>query len=298
MVATALPVLLFLLLFYGPIPAFRTLWIQTAMHTSSNKFLAQWLYTDRYIQKVLQENRVVTDEKTDASLIRIENPDETIQLEELDGNYYRGYLIEVDDPSRISLVPAHMEEGEVLEDIIARAEAVGGINAGGYLSDRQQGLPDAFCVADCAVLRPANSHLKSHIVGGMDKENCLLVGNYSSQELEQTDYRWAVEFGPVLIVNGEQPRITEAAGGLAPRTAIGQTADGAVLLVVVDGRQPKSIGATYLDLQRIFAKHGAINAIVLDGGSSCSMMYGGRMINSPSSMTEARRLPNAIVIQK
>ena len=297
LVALALPVLLFLLLFYGPISSFRILWIQTAMHTSHCKFLAQWLYTDLYIQKVLLANQVEADQKTDASLILIENPDTTTQLIELTGNYFRGYLIKVNDPSRIALVPALKEEGELLEDIATRVGAIGGINAGGYLSDRQQGLPDAFCVADGSVLRPANNVQQSFVVGGMDRENRLLVGKYSLQELEQIDYRWAVEFGPVLVVNGEQSKITELAGGLAPRTAIGQTVDGAVLMVVIDGRQPRSVGATYLDLQRIFVQHGAINAIVLDGGSSCSMVYGGLIISSPSSVTEARRLPNAIAFQ-
>jgi len=295
--AAVVPVLLFALLFYGPIPSFRVLWIQTAMHTSHCKFLAQWLYSERCIQVVLQENRVAADKKTDASLLSIENPDDTILLEELDGNYYRGWLIVVRDPSRISLLPAQSEEGELLEEIAARAGAVGGINAGGYLSDRQQGLPDAFCVAEGAVLRPAGGDGESHTIGGMDHENRLLVGAYSARELEQAGYRWAVEFGPVLIVNGEQPKITPAAGGLAPRTVIGQTADGTVLLVVIDGRRRTSVGATYLDLQRIFAGYGAVNAFVLDGGSSSSMLYEGRLVNSPSSVTEARRLPNAIVIR-
>jgi len=298
LIGTALPFLLFLLLFYGPISSFRVLWIQTAMHTSHCKFLAQWLYTDRYIQKVLQENQVVAEQKTEASLIQIEDPDEIIQLEELDGNYYRGYLMAVSDPSRISLVPAQTAEGELLEDITARTEAVGGINAGGYLSDRQQGLPDAFCVAGGFILRPVSDDHQLHVVGGMDRKNRLLVGMYSPQELEQMDYQWAVEFGPVLIVNGEKAKITGLAGGLAPRAAIGQTANGTILMVVIDGRQPKSVGATYLDLQRIFVEYSAINAIVLDGGSSCSMLYEGRIINSPSSGAEARRLPNAIVIQE
>jgi len=297
LVTLAISLAFFLLIFYGPISSFRVLWIQTAMHTSHCKFLAQWLYTDRYIQKVLLANQVETDQKTDASLIRIEDPDDTIQMVELKGNYFRGVLIKVSDPSRVALFPAQKEEGELLENIAARAEALGGINAGGYLSDRQQGLPDAFCIADGLVLRSASDTRQLHIVGGMDNENRLLVGTYTSQELKQMNYRWAVEFGPILMVDGEKALVTEVAGGLAPRTAIGQTANGTVLLVVIDGRQPKSVGATYLDLQRIFVEYGTLNAIVLDGGSSCSMLYESKIINSPSSVSEARRLPNAILFQ-
>jgi len=288
-------VLLFLL-FYGPIPSFRVLWIQTAMHTSHCKFLAQWLYTDRYIQKVLQENQVSTDQKSDPTLIQIGTRDSAIELAEVKGPYYQGHLIKVANPARVTLVPAQTEEGELLEDILLRAKALGGINAGGYLSDQQQGLPDSFCVAEGRIICPASAR-QEHMVGGMDNDNRLLVGKYSAQALEEMNFRWAVEFGPVLLVNGENSNITSMAGGLAPRTAIGQTAEGAILLVVIDGRQPKSVGATYLDLQRIFTEHGAVNAIVLDGGSSSSMVYEGQIINSPSSVTEARRLPNAIVFQ-
>ena len=74
--------------------------------------------------------------------------------------------------------------------------------------------------------------------------------------------------GPFLIVNGEAQDIVGIAGGTNPRTAIGQTADGKILLLAVDGRQPNSIGATFSDLQDIMAQYGAVNASTMDGGTS------------------------------
>jgi len=45
-----LPLVMFLILFYGPIRPFRVLWIQPTMLTSHCKFLAQWFYSDQNIQ--------------------------------------------------------------------------------------------------------------------------------------------------------------------------------------------------------------------------------------------------------
>lgn len=69
----------------------------------------------------------------------------------------------------------------------------------------------------------------------------------------------------------------------APRTAIGRTADGSVLLVTVDGRQPgRSAGATMAGLAQIMVELGAIEAISLDGGGSTAMAVDGEVVNVPS----------------
>jgi len=57
-----------------------------------------------------------------------------------------------------------------------------------------------------------------------------------------------------------------------PRTAIGVTATGAVILAVVDGRSAGySGGVTDDDLASVMAQRGAVNAINLDGGGSTAM---------------------------
>jgi exopolysaccharide biosynthesis protein len=91
--------------------------------------------------------------------------------------------------------------------------------------------------------------------------------------------------------------LTAFSGGLAPRTAIGQTADGAVLLVVTDGRRIGSFGATYHDIQMLLYSNGAVNAIGLDGGSSSTMVWEGKVVNIPSDGDAERLLPNAILFR-
>ncbi|MEG1027186.1 MAG: phosphodiester glycosidase family protein, partial [Oscillospiraceae bacterium] len=86
-------------------------------------------------------------------------------------------------------------------------------------------------------------------------------------------------------------------GGLNPRTAIGQRADGAVLLLVIDGRQPHSLGANLKDLADIMIEHGAINAGNLDGGSSTMMYYEGKLANTCASLYGPRKIPNGFLVR-
>jgi exopolysaccharide biosynthesis protein len=132
-------------------------------------------------------------------------------------------------------------------------------------------------------------------MGGFREDYKLIVGAFTEEEIAAQGYVWAFEFGPLFIVNGEKTGLSAFSGGLSPRTAIGQTADGSVLLLVIDGRQPSSIGATYQDVQTVLYDNGAVNAIGLDGGSSTSLVLGGTLINSPSGGDDDRLLPNAII---
>ena len=107
----------------------------------------------------------------------------------------------------------------------------------------------------------------------------------------------AVIFRPVLVYDGHACAITGNGGGLNPRTIIGQRADGAVLLLVIDGRQTSSIGASYEDCINIMLEHNAIVAANLDGGSSSVMYYNGEIINNVVSMNGERLVPTAWVVK-
>ena len=109
----------------------------------------------------------------------------------------------------------------------------------------------------------------------------------------------AVTFGPVIIING-QPTIRTGNGGwgIQPRTAIGQTKDGKILMLVIDGRQAGSLGATLKNVQDILLQYGAYNAFNLDGGASSTMVYDGKVVNSPSDIMGERYVPNAFIVTK
>lgn len=110
--------------------------------------------------------------------------------------------------------------------------------------------------------------------------------------------------GPQLIkssgiaITHLQERMTENfATDRHPRTAIGKTADGKLLMVTVDGRQPKiSVGMSLYSLAELLLELNAVEAINLDGGGSTTMVVKHKVVNSPSDSTGERPVSDAILV--
>ena len=105
---------------------------------------------------------------------------------------------------------------------------------------------------------------------------------------------------PVLLAGGvPQSQDLDGAGDFfdrQPRTAVGVTADGQLLLVVVDGRQPGySVGMTLRELTDLMISLGARDAVNLDGGGSTTMWLNGQRVNRPSDGFE-RGVGSALVV--
>ena len=104
----------------------------------------------------------------------------------------------------------------------------------------------------------------------------------------------AVGGGP-LIVRDRQPvfraleSFTSSQLSLRhPRTAIGQKADGRIIFVAIDGRQPGySTGATNFELAQTMVRLGAVTASALDAGGSTTMAFDGKLLNRPSEPERA-----------
>jgi len=110
--------------------------------------------------------------------------------------------------------------------------------------------------------------------------------------------------GPQLIRNG-QIKITAADEKMAanfdtdrhPRTAVGKLADGKLLFVTVDGRQPGvSAGMPLSELAALLLEWGTKDAINLDGGGSTTMVIKNKIVNKPSDQTGERPVSDAILI--
>ena len=136
-------------------------------------------------------------------------------------------------------------------------------------------------------------------IAALDGDHILHVANaMSEQELIDNDIRYAVCYGPVLISNGEPADPESLHDSLNPRTAIGQRSDKAMLLLVIDGRQVSSMGASYQDEVEIMQRYGAVNAINLDGGSSSVLWYRGGYINKTASVIGIRPVPTSFLVLK
>jgi exopolysaccharide biosynthesis protein len=84
----------------------------------------------------------------------------------------------------------------------------------------------------------------------------------------------------------------------SPRTLIGVTADNALIIVVVDGRQAGvSVGVTGVQAAQLMIDRGCEYAAYLDGGASTTMVINGEVVNIPSNEGAEREVAHAVLIQ-
>lgn len=112
---------------------------------------------------------------------------------------------------------------------------------------------------------------------------------------------YALGGSPRLMKNGlydfPYEDLGAATQGRAPRSAVGWTATGEMLLVAVDGRQSGySNGVSYPELARLLARLGAVEGISLDGGGSTTFVVERSVRNRPSDNGGARAVANAILV--
>ncbi|WP_178024184.1 phosphodiester glycosidase family protein [Paenibacillaceae bacterium] len=226
-----------------------------------------------------------------------------VEIEEVSGNGYHGYVMTVNDPTKIRLgVPAKRGKGEKVSSMVERTGALAGVNGGGFADPNWKGngfKPIGVVISQGKLYYNGISSGAATQIVGLDKQGKMIAGKYTLEELDQLGIQEAVTFQPRIIVNGKgQIRSQKEGWGIAPRTAMGQREDGAILFVVIDGRQPGySIGASLYDVQQIMLDHGAVIAANLDGGSSTVLVKeGGDIVNKPSSEYGERYLPTAFLV--
>ncbi|MDO5142899.1 MAG: phosphodiester glycosidase family protein [Eubacteriales bacterium] len=187
--------------------------------------------------------------------------------------------------------------GSFVSEMVRDYDAILGINASGfadYEGDGTGGLPYGY-------LKSEGRELQSAVYGGwkiigFDRDDRLQIGSFT----DTAALRDAVEFHPALIIDGEDLVSGTGLNDQQPRTAIGQAKDGTVIMLVVDGRQFHSFGISVERCGEIMQQYGAYQASMLDGGSSSVMVYDGREITSPTTLSrnpEGRYLPDAFLVK-
>jgi hypothetical protein len=113
----------------------------------------------------------------------------------------------------------------------------------------------------------------------------------------------AIGGGPTLVRDGlpvyrsNEAFTTSQLAPRGPRTAVGQRADGGIVLLTTDGRQPGySVGMTNFELAQALVRFGAVRGMALDGGGSSTLAFDGTVLNSPSDGKE-RAVSNALMLQ-
>lgn len=308
----------------------KELFATTMLETGQMKFLATMFLSQEELQSLVNRNSVeAMNTEVNIDLINIKDTEKDkefnkngITIEEISGNTFFAKMLIINDPSRIKLATTYpwKEYGVELEKLVNQNNAIAGINGGLYLSTGNKGgQPLGVVVANGEIQHnKPYGYAGLHLIG-FDENNILriesLEGKNENQieELIKTEkIRDAVTFQEEssdannhfvkLIVNGEERKVDGKGSGANPRTAIGQKADGTVLLLVTDGRGASGhLGATAADLIKIMKEYGAVNAANLDGGSSSSMYYNGKYEMSSVTFYYANsswKLPTGFIVEK
>ena len=314
--------------FRGPSRSLGDLLTATMLETSALKFVPRIYYSAAEVDTIMARNEVgELNDETDTSMIVIAGPtpepgqadvapvstpkpenliveENGLQIFEVHGPTYNGWIMVVQDPSRVSVGVCrenfNSKPGLVLHEIAARYNAIAAINGGGFSDEGglgNGGRPIGLVISNGEVLNKASINSDHNIVMGFDQDDKLIIGKMTSDEAVSKGMRDALAFGPALVVNGEPAKFSGSSSGLNPRTAIGQRRDGAVLLLVIDGRQASSLGATYADMINVLMEYEAFNAANLDGGSSSMLWYNGEYINKGVILTGSRELPTAFIVR-
>ena len=321
-------------MFNGPSPAARDVLTMSLLEASGTKWLPGLFLGDELVEQIKNGGTELFEEdvpetlpieiNTDTSLTA--NADEWkdypdgIRIENVSGDTYNAYVMIVRDPSRVYLATSSKNfsmsvPGTRITEQIEKEKAVAAVNAGAFFDNGTSSpsvgsVPEGLVISGGKVVWNSGSAPEEGFVG-FNKDNVLVVADtMTAQEAMDLDIRDGCCFGPVLLKNGGiNNEVYNTNSGYNPRTAIGQRADGAVILLCIDGRQAGSLGGTYADIINIMVEYEAVNACNLDGGSSTVMLYRdtqGRygepgqvqMINNYSLLQEKpRKMPTFIMVR-
>ena len=295
----------------GPSPTATAIFCRSVRETSAIRWVSGIFLSEEELEQyksVSTEN--METEAVNTSLIHLSSAESSgaeIEVLDIAEGSCKGKLIIVPDPKQVILGISgtfQTEPGKQLTEIVAQYDGLGGINAGGFNDEGGRGdgsTPQGVVIYKGELIWGDAENVYNMI--GLDADGILHVGNMSGNEALALGMQWGVSFrthdglASSLIINGEV-QTQNLGSGVNPRTAIGQRADGALLLLVLDGRSISTLGATMQDLCDLMLEYGAVNAGNLDGGSSSVMVYDGEIINHCASVTGPRRIPTAFVVLK
>ena len=299
---------------YGPYDKLRNLYVTTAMKTMKHQYLAQIFYSDKTIDKIMSSNYFVEikedseiedmvidtsekdhyDNEYQEELLTRDPGNDLYKVIDLKIGSSNGYLVAIYEPEKVRLISSkQFNVGGYGERILTMCERYGGavcINGGGFF-DYGMGsdIPIGYVIKDGEVIWPLNNDdsPRGNLIGMTADGKLKLMSNATGSEALEAGVIDAMEFGPFLIVNGKSLEINGDPWGRAPRVAIGQTKEGVLLFLVVDGENYIN-GASLRDMVEIFERYGAVNAANLDGGQSSSLVINGKLYNNPPAAAKAQ----------
>lgn len=305
---------IFWILLTGPSSALAKATCNSCRETSALRWVPELFLSEEVMESyLLKSTEDLATDQVNTSLIHVaearedENGEKEPYLELIDISYgtCKGKLLIIKNPKGVILGTSDgfgTAPGLLLTDMVAKYNGLAGTNAGGFVDNNGRGnggMPTGMVLCDGEILFGSASNRYNVI--GLDYDGILHIGTMTGQEALDAGIRWGVSFvthdgiASSLIINGEVQK-QNLGPGVNPRTAIGQRENGELLLLVLDGRSIKTIGATLENVVDIMLQYGAVNAGNLDGGSSSVMVYGDEIINNCASITGPRRIPTGFIV--
>lgn len=299
-------------IYKGPFNNFKKIVVATIMATRHQYFVTSFL-SQKEIDNIINKDNFIdnnTKENVDnVKIVKDDNAKIICYEVKSDSGRYNGYLLSIPPTYkiRVALTKKLGVEGQRTSEMAKEHNALAAINGGAFTDNKSQtyggsaAFPGGFVISDGNVVYK-NEHISNdskESVTAFTKSGQLIVGNHSINDLKSMDVSEAVCFiPPALVIEGKGQISDGAATGLNPRTAIGQTADGTVLFLVLDGRKNfVNSGASLKDVQDLMLKHGAVNATSLDGGFSSTMYYNGKVINNTHSWNGERYVATSLYVE-
>lgn len=296
-----------ILLFHGPYPALKN-YVIDSFTTSMHGYLLRPLSLFTLSGKVIAANTpnltssqvtFTSNELTSRDFQNVNDP--TIRIETYRGSTFTANVMLVRDPNRLAVAVTRDigRVGQTVSQLTSENQAVAGVNAGAFRDTNWQGtggIPLGITISNGRIVEASSSNQP---IIGLTNTGALVAGSYSLTQLENLHVTQAVSFGPVLIQNGQDIVQGDGGWGYAPRTAIGQTQNGTIILAVTDGRfvhGPNNLGASLSDMAQLMLHYGAVVAANLDGGSSATMVYRSALVNQPTDILGEREVATAFVI--
>ena len=294
-----------LLIFYGPFDNVKCTITGVLWNSYTLKGVARTFLSDKAIANILGDGYAISNVNTeDIKLLKfgIHHTNKT-ELFDIESSNFNGKLLVIEDPTRIKVGYSNQipRAGQTTSSIAKRYGAIAAINGGGFIDTKWAGTggaPLGYIISEGKYISgESKDKTTKRDTIAFTEDGMLIVGKHSQNDLKKYNVKEAISFGPPLVVNGK-PTIKSGDGGwgISPRTVIGQKADGSVLFLVIDGRSIKSYGATLKEVQDIMLEKGAVNAANLDGGSSATMYYDGKVINTPSDALGERSVPSVFMV--
>lgn len=227
-----------------------------------------------------------------------------ILLIRVTGTGFRGVLAIGKDPSRLSVQAAATlgKSGQYLGHIVKNNGGVLGLTANGFEDYNEEGVAGKGNGGILSGFTMCNGvPLGEHLDWGwkrieLRENNLMYIVDSKAPVHEQcTD---AAEFTPALIIDGKI-LVDEYCGwnAINPRSCIGQTKKGEIMMLCIEGRQVSSLGIGVVKCAEILASYDCMQAMNLDGGTSAIMWYRGECVTrcSNADLPYGRPLPNAFV---